>query len=66
MTCLTPTRPTADKWIVACILMAFFWLTILAIDYLRDRIQLRLHPELGQLLPPKLSFNREVISLFES
>ena len=46
--------------------MAFFWLTITAIDYLSGQIQHRLYPELGQLLPPEVSFNREITSLFEN
>ena len=66
MTWLTPIRPTAEKWIVACVLMVFFWLTITAIDYLSVQIQLRMYPELGQLLPPELPFNREITSLFEN
>ena len=66
MTWLTLIRPTAEKWVVAFLLMAFFWLTIMAIDYLSGQIQLRLYPELSQLLPPEISFNRETTSLFEN
>lgn len=66
MTWLTLIRPTAEKWIVACVLMAFFWLTTMVIDYLSGQIQLRLYPELSQLLPAEVSFNREITSLFEN
>lgn len=48
-------KPSVEKWIVACVLMVFFWLTLLAIDYLSGQIQLRLYPELGQLVPAELS-----------